>query len=48
MKAMLWVVGTVVILLLIYALATGGPRKKTKPKPAASVAPSAATARRLA
>jgi hypothetical protein len=38
-KVLLWTVGTVVILLLIVALATGGPRKP-KRKPVVSVVPS--------
>jgi hypothetical protein len=37
-KALLWVMGTVVILLLIIALATGGPRKP-KPKPVSGFVP---------
>jgi hypothetical protein len=39
MKAILWTVGTVVVLLLIVALATGGPRKP-KPKPVSGFVPS--------
>jgi hypothetical protein len=39
MKAMLWTVGSVVILLLILALATAGPRKP-KPKPVSGFVPS--------
>ena len=38
LKALLWTLGTVVVVLLIIALATGGPRKP-KTKPRASLAP---------
>ncbi len=38
-KALLWTVGTIVILLLILALATSGP-KSPKPKPVSGFVPS--------
>lgn len=42
LKALLWTVGTIVVLLLVAALATGGG-KKPKPRPTASLpAPMAA------
>lgn len=37
-RALLWTVGTVVVLLLVAALATGGP-KKPRPKPVAGTTP---------
>lgn len=43
-KAALWVVGTVVILLLVAALATGG-KKKPRPRPEIGFVPAQAAAR---
>jgi hypothetical protein len=37
-RALLWTLGTVVVLLLVAALATGGP-KKPRPKPVAGTTP---------
>jgi hypothetical protein len=44
LKALLWTIGTIVILLLIAALATGGA-KKPRPKPVSNLAPSSTAAR---
>jgi hypothetical protein len=44
LKALLWIIGTIVILLLIVALVTGGPRKP-KPKRVTGLAPPAAPVR---
>ena len=44
LKALLWTVGTVVILLLIAALVTGG-HKKPRPKPVSGFVPTSAAAR---
>ena len=42
LKALLWTLGTIVILLLVLALATGGTRKP-KPKSPNALAPAAAS-----
>jgi hypothetical protein len=44
LKGLLWTVGTIVILLLIAALVTGG-NKKPRPKPVSGFVPSSASAR---
>jgi hypothetical protein len=41
LKGLLWTIGTIVILILIVALATGG-HKKPRPKPVSGFVPSSA------